>query len=144
METGELLSPGQRRRVEQALETTVAETGLAWSVFVGDLSGEHRETCEKLHAAVPGNPDDVVLLVVSPGQRLVEVVTGEQARRRVTDRAAGLAVMSMRTSFEGGDLTGGILGGLRMLSESAGVRSAHDGDAVTPPRSVVGRLLGTS
>ena len=51
METGEVLSPGQRRRIEQALETAVAETGLAWSVFVGDLAGDHRETCEQLHAA---------------------------------------------------------------------------------------------
>ena len=147
--TGDVFTAAQQRRIEKALATAVTETGLHWSVFVGDLAGGHRHTCERLHAAAgtrgPGpGPDDTVLVVVSPGQRVVEIVTGEQARRRVTDRAASLAVLSMRTSFEGGDLAGGVLTGVRMLTEAAGVKRGAEVGAVTPPRSIVGRLLGKS
>lgn len=147
MATGEVFTAAQQRRIEKALATAIAETGLHWSVFVGDLAGNHRATSEQLHAAAGTRgtgPDDTVLLVVSPGQRVVEVVTGEQARRRVTDRAAALAVLSMRTSFEGGDLAGGVLTGVRMLTEAAGVKHGTEVGAVSPPRSIVGRLLGSS
>ena len=145
--TGEVFTAAQQRRIEKALATAVEETGLHWSVFVGDVADGHRTTCERLHAAAGARgtgPDDTVLVVVSPGQRVVEIVTGEQARRRVTDRAASLAVLSMRTSFEGGDLAGGVLTGVRMLTEAAGVKRGAEVGAVTPPRSIVGRLLGKS
>jgi hypothetical protein len=57
---------------------------------------------------------------VSPGDRLLEIVTGKESARRLSDRACALAALSMTTSFAGGDLTGGVVTGLRMLSESAG------------------------
>ena len=49
-----------------------------------------------------------------------EVVTGEAAARRLSDRACALAALSMTTSFAGGDLAGGIVTGIRMLAEAAG------------------------
>jgi hypothetical protein len=61
-----------------------------------------------------------VLVLVSPGDRLLEVVTGETSSRRISDRACALAALSMTTSFAGGDLVGGIVTGIRMLAESAG------------------------
>ena len=56
------------------------------------------------------------------GQRLVEVITGPEARVRLLDRGAKLAVMSMVASFREGDLLGGLLSGLRMLADQAGAR----------------------
>ena len=65
--------------------------------------------------------DEAVLVAVSPEQRVVEVVTGSEARVRLPDRGAKLAVMSMVASFKEGDLLGGLLSGLRMLADQAGV-----------------------
>ena len=69
-----------------------------------------------------------MLIAVSPGQQVVEVVTGAAAARRLPDRACALAVLSMTTSFAAGDLVGGIVNGLRQLSDQAGrprVRAPH-------------------
>jgi hypothetical protein len=61
-----------------------------------------------------------VLLAISPGQRVIEVVVGAQASRRLPDRACALAVLSMTNAFASGDLVGGIVNGLRQLSDQAG------------------------
>ena len=83
------------------------------------VTGE-RAVAEELHARSGVNPSEAVLLAVSPGQRVVDVVTGATASRRMPDRACALAVLSMTTSFAGGDLVGGIVNGLRQMSDQAG------------------------
>ena len=57
---------------------------------------------------------------MSPNQRLLEIVTGAQARRRISDRDAKLAALSMAAAFAGGDLAGGIISGLDQLATHAG------------------------
>jgi uncharacterized membrane protein YgcG len=47
------------------------------------------------------------------------VVTGIEARRRLDDRAAGLAAMTMTSAFQAGDLSGGIVSGVLSLAEQA-------------------------
>ena len=61
-----------------------------------------------------------VLVLVAPGDRQLEIVTGKESSRRLSDRSCALAALSMTTAFSGGDLVGGIVAGLRMLAESAG------------------------
>jgi hypothetical protein len=95
------------------------ETGLRFTLYIGDLGAQTRSRAEELHAR-GGDPADSVLLAVSPGQRVVEVVTGPSAARRLPDRACALAVLSMTNSFAAGDLVGGIVNGLRQLSDQAG------------------------
>jgi uncharacterized membrane protein YgcG len=73
-----------------------------------------------MFASSGGDLANAVLLAVSPGQRVVEVVTGAAAARRIPDRACALAVLSMTNSFSAGDLVGGIVNGLRQLSDQAG------------------------
>jgi hypothetical protein len=75
---------------------------------------------EELHAASGDPAAAAVLIAVSPGQRRVEVVTGAESTRRLPDRACNLAVMSMVASFKEGDLIGGLVSGLRMLTDQAG------------------------
>jgi hypothetical protein len=75
---------------------------------------------EELHALSGDKPAESVLIAVSPGQRVVEVVTGAAAARRIPDRACALAVLSMTGSFAAGDLVGGVVNGLRQLSDQAG------------------------
>lgn len=120
------LTSRQQERIEQALERIRTENGLDVSVLVGDLDladvAQFRAGAERLHAALGTRAPSAVLVVVAPGQRRVEVVTGVAVRRRVPDRVAALAVLSMTTAFGGGDLAGGVVDGLRQVADSAGRR----------------------
>ncbi len=107
-------------RLDEALTMSSRETGLRFTLYVGDLGAQTRSYAEELHARSGGHPAESVLIAVSPGQRVVEVVTGAAAARRLPDRACALAVLSMTGSFSAGDLVGGIVNGLRQLSDQAG------------------------
>jgi hypothetical protein len=109
----------QLLRLDQALRVADASTGLTFSVYVGDLDEPVRGHAEKLHGQLP-DPASSVLLAVSPNQRVLEIVTGSQARRRIPDRDAKLAALSMAAAFGGGDLTGGVIIGLDQLATHAG------------------------
>jgi hypothetical protein len=113
------LSRRALRRVDEALRLADLSTGLTFSVYIGDLDEPTREHAERLHAQIV-NPDDAVLVAVSPNQRLLEIVTGSNARRRILDRDAKLAALSMAAAFAGGDLGGGIVAGIAQLSGHAG------------------------
>lgn len=113
-------SSSQLSRLDQALTLASRETGMLFSLWVGELGPRPREAAEELHATLGDSAPDAVLVAVSPGERVVEVVTGEESVRRVDDRVAKLAVMSMVAFFEECDLVGGMVEGLRMLAEGAG------------------------
>src|ERR671917_2148537 len=98
-------------RLDEALTMSSRETGLRFTLYVGDLGKRTRVMAEELHARSGTNPSEAVLLAVSPGQRVVEVVTGAAAARRLPDRACALAVLSMTNAFASGDLVGGIVNG---------------------------------
>jgi uncharacterized membrane protein YgcG len=112
-------------RLDEALTMSSRETGLRFTLYIGDLGKQTRAQAEELHARSGAHPSDSVLLAVSPGQKVVEVVTGAGAARRLPDRACALAVLSMTGSFAAGDLVGGIVNGLRQLSDQAGHPSSH-------------------
>ncbi|MBB5856080.1 DUF5130 family protein [Amycolatopsis umgeniensis] len=109
----------QLARLDEALTLASRETGLDFSVYLGDLGEDTRVTAEGLLASTE-DPADAVLVAVSPGQRAIEIVTGSQAKHRLPDRGAKLAVASMVASFKEGDLIGGVVNALRMLSDQAG------------------------
>ena len=97
------------------------ETGLRFTLYIGDLGKPDPPPGRGAARAAPARtPADSVLIAVSPGQKVVEVVTGAAAARRLPDRACALAVLSMTTTFASGDLVGGIVNGLRQLSDQAG------------------------
>lgn len=112
-------SPVQLARLDEAMTIGSRSTRLHFSVYLGDLGSSPRASAEALHAATT-HPAGSVLIAVSPGQRVVEVVTGEASARRLPDRACRLAVMSMVALFEEGDLVGGLVSGVSMLVEQAG------------------------
>jgi uncharacterized membrane protein YgcG len=109
----------QSENIRRAVATAGAETGLRFFVYVGQIEGDVRSYARRRHAALGSAAEYGVLIVVDPDARLVEIVTGQTACRRLDDRAAGLASLSMATSFAGGDLTGGIVNGLRMMAQAA-------------------------
>jgi hypothetical protein len=122
--SGEPFTNEQVQAVSHAAAGASSETGLHFSVYIGGVDGDVRDAAEKLHASLGPLAPSGVLVLVSPGDRLLEIVTGKESSRRLSDRACALAALSMTTSFAGGDLIGGIVTGLRMLSESAGRRLA--------------------
>ena len=111
----------QLARLNDALMLASRESGVDFSIYLGELAGaDTRDSAERLHAALGAAAGNVVLLAVDPGRQRVEIVTGEQSHRRLPDRSCRLAVMSMVASFKEGDLYGGLLSGLRMLTEQVG------------------------
>ena len=93
----------QLARLDEALTLSSRETGLTFSVYVGELKAPTRAHAEALFERLT---DATVLLAVSPGQRALHIVTGPDSAKRLPN----------------GDLTGGVVTGLRMLADSAGGR----------------------
>jgi hypothetical protein len=109
----------QLLRLDEALRVADRSTGLTFSVYVGDLDDPVRAHAEKLHSQL-ADPARSVMIAVSPNQRMLEIVTGAIARKRIFDRDAKLAALSMVAAFGGGDLAGGIISGLDQLATHAG------------------------
>lgn len=109
----------QLLRLDEALRLADSSTGLTFSIYVGDLVEPMRAYAEELHGQL-ADPPHSVLIAVSPNQRTLEIITGGDARRRLPDRAAKLAALSMAAAFGGGDLAGGLVAGLSQLADHAG------------------------
>lgn len=103
--------------LDYALAGANRHPGRSVSVYLGDLGPDPQARAEELLDALGELAAEAVLVAVSPGQRVVEVITGPEARRYVSDHSCKLAVRSMVASFGHGDLVGGLIKGLRMLSE---------------------------
>jgi hypothetical protein len=113
------LSTRSLLRLEEALRQADAVTGFTFSVYIGPLTEPPRADAETMHAQLT-DPERSVLIAVSPNQRLLEIITGTVVRRRILDRDAKLAALSMSAAFAGGDLGGGIVAGIAQLAEHAG------------------------
>jgi uncharacterized membrane protein YgcG len=107
----------QLTRLDEALTLSSRESGLTFSVYVGELAQPTRGHAEALFEKLD---DNSVLLAVSPGQRVLHIVTGPASAQRLPNRACALAALAMRAGFTNGDLTGGIVSGLRTLADYAG------------------------
>jgi uncharacterized membrane protein YgcG len=127
---GDAFTQRQADQIRHAIAGARQATGLHFSVYIGQAEGDVRDYARRLHASLGTVADIAVLTLIEPEQRRVEIVTGDIARRRLDDRAAALVSLSMATSFNGGDLAGGIVNGVRMMAESAArPRVLHDHDA---------------
>jgi hypothetical protein len=115
---GEAFSERQQSDIERALRFARQESDLPVSVYVGSLEEEPRPAAQRLHANLP-EPANAVLVAVDPAVKRLEIVTGAEVRRRLDDRSCALAAVSMTSSFAAGDLTGGIVHGVRTLAEHA-------------------------
>lgn len=138
MATGEAFSRDQLDRLNRAREAAERQTGVRFSIRIGAIDGDPKLAAETMLANQVGSPrDEAVLLLISPGQRIVHVMTTAGAKRRISDHAAGLAVLTMTSSFAVGDLVGGIVNGLRQLADAAGPRAGeHSRTAARRPATV--------
>lgn len=110
----------QLATLDDELVRASRSTSLQFGVYLGDLGSDTRGRAEVLHDSMGKWADDAVLVAVSPGQRVVEVVTGCTAAHRLPDRRCKLAVESMLSSFKAGDLAAGLVSGLRILADHTG------------------------
>jgi hypothetical protein len=117
----------QLETLDDALVWASRSASLHFGIYLGDLGADTRNRAEQLHDSMGAWADDAVLVAVSPGQRIVEVVTGGKATHRLPDRGCKLAVESMISLFKQGDLTGGLTSGLRMLVENTNSDSSAHG-----------------
>jgi hypothetical protein len=92
-----------------------------FAVYLGDLGDDTAATARGILASVP-TPDNAVLLAVSPNQRAIEVVYGNDVKGRGIEEAAPLGVSAAAASFAEGDLMDGLISAVRVLS--AGVSPA--------------------
>ncbi len=117
----EPLTSSQREFLDDVIYRAELSTGLRFSVYLGDLGENTRATADNLLSGLGVDAPSAVLLAVSPGQHVVEVVTGTEAVRRVSDRAARLAVLAVVASCSEGDLPGALATGVRILADQAGI-----------------------
>ena len=112
----------QLSRIDEAITLSSRESGLTFSVYVGELAG-------------PDRRDRGQAVRRAGRHRCARPGADRRSRRRSAccrsspapsrprgcpNKSCALAALSMRASFSAGDLTGGIVTGLRMLSDAAG------------------------
>lgn len=119
MFAGDTFTVDQRRAIDKALRQAEEGSGLDFHVRIGgDEDGEPRRVALDVLQRMP-DPARSVVLVVEPGQRAIEIVTGSVARRSLSDESCGLALLGMQGSFQAGDLPGGLVSGIHQLAEHA-------------------------
>jgi uncharacterized membrane protein YgcG len=115
---GDAFTPDQRHDLERAVRNAEVSSGLHFSVYVGAADSETRPFAIRLLNELD-EPDRSVLVYVDPPGRRLEIVTGAQAKRQLSDSQCGLAALTMQASFAAGDLTGGLVTGVQQLGEHA-------------------------
>lgn len=110
-------------RLSEALTFSSQETGINFSVLIGDLGADRRGAVAAKHRSFGYDARNTCLIAVSPNEHAIEIGVGEHAAKRLSDRTCELAVASMASSFAGGDLISGLVNALRMLADAAGAPS---------------------
>lgn len=112
------LTPSQTEELKRAVRKAEEDSDLDFSLYLGAADGDPRAYARQLHAAL-ADPARSVLVLCDPEARALEIITGAIARRALEDAECALAAVSMQSSFEGGDLVGGLAQGLIQLGRSA-------------------------
>lgn len=110
----------QRAEIDRAIRAAEQECRFEFSVYVGPSHGDARGTAERLHASLVA-PARSILILVDPVARALEIVTGADVRRTLSDDEAGLAALAMQGELAEHDLVGGLVRGIDLLAEHARV-----------------------
>ena len=117
MPVGEFNS-AERFQVEEAIRQAELVSRYEFSVFVGRSGADARAFATQLHNRLVA-PARSVLIMLDPAARVLEIVTGGDVRRTLTDQEVELATLQMQASFATGDLGGGLRRGILMLADHA-------------------------
>jgi len=112
------LTSRERADLDKAIRAAEQSCRFEFSVFIGSAEGDSRVYAQRLHSSLVA-PTHSVLVMVDPAARVIEVVTGAEVRRHLTDREVELAIFAMQTDFAADDLVGGLKRAIAMLAEHA-------------------------
>ena len=116
---GDGFTAGERAQIDRAIRDAETICRYEFSVYVGATEGDDpRAFARRLHAALVA-PAKTVLVLVDPADRVLEVVTGEEARRELEDHEVRLALVEMQSQLAVGDLVGAIVRGVGTLAAHA-------------------------
>jgi len=111
-------SSGERHEIDRAIRAAEQASRYEFSVYVGRSEGEPTAFARRLHTSLVA-PSRSILILVDPVARALEVVTGVDVRRNLSDREVELAVLQMQSAFATQDLVGGLKRGISMLADHA-------------------------
>jgi uncharacterized membrane protein YgcG len=112
------LTSRERADLDKAIRAAEQSCRFEFSVFIGSAEGDSHVYAQRLHSSLVA-PTHSVLVMVDPAARVIEVVTGAEVRRHLTDREVELAILAMQTDFAADDLVGGLKRAIAMLAEHA-------------------------
>jgi uncharacterized membrane protein YgcG len=111
-------SSAERYALDETIRKAEQQSRVEFSLFVGSAEGDPRAFATQLHNSLVA-PSRSILIMVDPGARALEIVTGGYVRRTLTDNEVELTALQMQSSFAEGDLVGGLKRGIAMLAEHA-------------------------
>ena len=118
MAAGELTA-ADRLALDRTIRLAEQSCRFEFSVYVGPADADDtRAWATRLHnrLVVPARS---VLIFVDTARRAIEVVTGGDVRRHLSDAEVELAVLAMSSELASGGLLGGLQRGISMLAEHA-------------------------
>ena len=119
MAAGDLLSQSDRLALDRAIRLAEQSCRFEFSVYAGPAEDDDtRAWATRLHNRLVA-PARSVLILVDPLRRVIEVVTGGDVRRHLTDAEVDLAVLAMSSEFAAGNLLSGLQRGISMLADHA-------------------------
>ncbi|PUA80959.1 DUF5130 family protein [Nocardioides currus] len=117
MAAGEL-SSRERAELDRAIRAAEQSCRFEFSVYIGHAEGDSRVYARRLHSSLVA-PTRSVLVMIEPAARTIDVVTGTEVRRHLTDREVELAILAMQADFAADDFVGGLKRGIAMLADHA-------------------------
>jgi uncharacterized membrane protein YgcG len=113
---GDAFSGTERYELDRSIRMAEQASRFEFSVFVGAADDDPRAFAERLHQRMVV-PARSVLILVDREARALEVVTGTEVRRNLSDHQVELAVLQMQSAFGADDFVGGLRRGIAMLAE---------------------------
>lgn len=118
MAAGDLFTDEDRRTIDGAIREAEQRCRFEFSVYVGPAEGDSRDFATSLHNSLVA-PSRSIMIMVDPGARVVEVVTGGFVRRTLEDGEVERAVRQMEQAFGAGDFVGGLTSAISTLAVDA-------------------------
>lgn len=118
MPGGDGFTSSQRASIDKAIRDAETTCRHEFSVYVGRASGDPRAYASRLHASLV-NPARSVLILLDPTARALEVVTGAEVRRDLTDDEVNLVTAQIRAELAEGRLVDGLVRGINQLAAYA-------------------------
>lgn len=112
-------SSSERLAISNAIHKAELSSRVEFSVYVGPVEGDDsRAFATRLHNSLVA-PARTIVVMVDPEARVLEIVTGEWVRGKISDEEARLAALEMQSAFVAGGLVDGLTRGINMLAEHA-------------------------